>query len=411
MPTKEIMFLDKKQFEFDDVKIAFVPPIIKLKRTDGNGRFAWDGKFQGPAEIICPNFQAGGLTELFAFEEYCEYNGGNIMYQLSNDNGKKWFYWNGASWIETVLDFNTAEEIDKNISSFPLTAERQIKLKMKLSPSTDFLNSPELKIIALHYELDYDWFEDIKRTLKHYLENNFSPKLTSAMVIPIDTALIVLNTNFQVRDITGVYNLTADPNRLVNIFSSLEQIETGKDQNGEPIIENRINLSSIQSANSIIEVCYRGTVPVFLSADEDFQVARLPSILVEVPSVTENLSLRNFDRKTERSQTNFIARTRQQPVWYDAQIIISCISESELESLKMVQELQRIFNIKDMKLVSEASGEELEVYDLSPFTDSDRPTIGLSVKQINFILCGRYWLGKYEEKELAQELELNVQQI
>ena len=54
------------------------------------------------------------------FLETAQKNGGEIYYQLSNDGGNSWRYWNGTSWSSADPDdYNTADSLQENITSFP----------------------------------------------------------------------------------------------------------------------------------------------------------------------------------------------------------------------------------------------------------------------------------------------------
>lgn len=56
------------------------------------------------------------------FSETANKNGGEIYYQLSDDNGTTWYYWDGSLWtVAGGNDYNTAAEINNNIYNFPVT--------------------------------------------------------------------------------------------------------------------------------------------------------------------------------------------------------------------------------------------------------------------------------------------------
>lgn len=70
---------------------------------------------------ITPNTSVP-FTTLSGFTEVSNKNGGEIKYQLSNNDGTTW-YWYSAGWIATVTGFNesnTATEINSNIGTFPV---------------------------------------------------------------------------------------------------------------------------------------------------------------------------------------------------------------------------------------------------------------------------------------------------
>lgn len=68
---------------------------------------------------------ATGIDSWSSFAETATKNGGEIYYQLSNDDGATWQYWNGSSWVAVgVSDYNTAIVINTNISDFSISNEQ-----------------------------------------------------------------------------------------------------------------------------------------------------------------------------------------------------------------------------------------------------------------------------------------------
>ncbi len=59
-----------------------------------------------------------------SFTEEATKNGGEIYYQLSDDGGASWKYWNGGVWTTSTLatDFNTSTDIHDNIGTFPTSS-------------------------------------------------------------------------------------------------------------------------------------------------------------------------------------------------------------------------------------------------------------------------------------------------
>jgi len=61
------------------------------------------------------------LSSWDSFTETATKNGGEIYYQLSDDDGSNWKYWNGSNWaLASATDYNTALTINSNISNFPI---------------------------------------------------------------------------------------------------------------------------------------------------------------------------------------------------------------------------------------------------------------------------------------------------
>jgi Tfp pilus assembly protein PilV len=91
-----------------------------------------------------------GLKNWTSFSENATKNGGEIHYQLSNDNGSTWQYWDGAAWAGAgVGNYNTSTVVNANIASFT-TINSQIKFKA-------FLDSDSTQQIQLdNVNIGYD---------------------------------------------------------------------------------------------------------------------------------------------------------------------------------------------------------------------------------------------------------------
>jgi len=73
------------------------------------------------------SWEPDNLARWRSFTEVANKNGGEIYYQLSNDNGATWQYWNGSSWASAIpTDYNIATEVNDNIEYFT-TINEQIK--------------------------------------------------------------------------------------------------------------------------------------------------------------------------------------------------------------------------------------------------------------------------------------------
>lgn len=60
------------------------------------------------------------------FIESATKNGGEIYYQLSDDDGTTWKWWNGSAWaaVATGTDYNTATDVNTHIGAFPTTSKK-----------------------------------------------------------------------------------------------------------------------------------------------------------------------------------------------------------------------------------------------------------------------------------------------
>lgn len=76
-----------------------------------------------PSSSLIP---PGTVSNWSSFTETATKNGGEIYYQLSDDNGDTWQYWSGSSWdaITSETDYNTASVVNENILNFSTTNNR-----------------------------------------------------------------------------------------------------------------------------------------------------------------------------------------------------------------------------------------------------------------------------------------------
>lgn len=91
--------------------------------------------FASDKPTIAPNtsLTAAKVITWDSFTETATKNGGEIYYQLSDDNGSIWKFWNGSDWVAAgANDYNLASDVSSHISSFP-TVSNQIKWRAFLS--------------------------------------------------------------------------------------------------------------------------------------------------------------------------------------------------------------------------------------------------------------------------------------
>lgn len=79
-----------------------------------------------PALIPISSYVVPGVAQWESFTEVATKNSGEIYYQLSDDDGASWKYWDGGIWADAVNTgmANTAAEINTGFSAFPTTAQQ-----------------------------------------------------------------------------------------------------------------------------------------------------------------------------------------------------------------------------------------------------------------------------------------------
>lgn len=91
-----------------------------------------------------------GVTSWNSFVETATKGTGEIYYQLSNDDGATWQFWDGTAWATAVLatDYNTASVINSRIGTFGVTNE---KIKWKAFLSSNGSQQVSLDNVAIGY--------------------------------------------------------------------------------------------------------------------------------------------------------------------------------------------------------------------------------------------------------------------
>lgn len=420
MPTKVFELRDRTSFSFDETKVEFRDgeEIRLLKTNATTGLYDPSGKYREAATVEFPNFVAKGLTSLFGLDEHSsnpEDAEGNpytsIGYQVSVDGGSTWLYWTGAGWgAAGASDFSSATDIDANIAALPFTGEKQVKFKARLVPSSDGFDTPSLKGLLLHHEVRLNWFEDVQRSLRSFLSSNFRARLSIRETLKSASTTVVVNTDFRVHSVVGVWNETTDPGRNSNLFVSKTEVQTGTDENGDPVYKTTITLSASQAAGSVLFIVFLGIPPVIIApADEELHLATIPALVFRVESIDEHLPSRNFDRSVENNFGNNKARIRNQPTYYEAPVIAQCASENDLDAINMAESLKTLFKSPSIEFDSVESGEPIAALEITPFSDAAVRPLGLAVKEATFLLYGWKPDEEFTEKDDAFANELVIE--
>lgn len=118
-----------------------------------NVLLSWSGSttsYAADSPTIYPknSFTAASITAWTSFTATEVPNGGSVRYQLSDDNGATWKYWNGSAWAAVSLptNYNDAATINTRIGTFPII-NRQILVKTFLiSNGTQFVRLDKIVI-------------------------------------------------------------------------------------------------------------------------------------------------------------------------------------------------------------------------------------------------------------------------
>jgi hypothetical protein len=107
------------------------PPVGPFNVGFDNVQLVWSGKSQvyvtdEPRIQPAISFTDSNVTFWDSFIETAVKNGGEILYQLSDNDGTTWRYWDGAAWTVTasLTAYNTATVVNQRISNFSAATKK-----------------------------------------------------------------------------------------------------------------------------------------------------------------------------------------------------------------------------------------------------------------------------------------------
>lgn len=404
MPEHHFLFAKPSELIFQAPTVPGGPERICVSGTHGlqlrrlsadESTFSPIGSYR-QAYVILPNYQASGLIELFGFQVQTQLSGsdrsnvfgGSVEFQLSNDGGSTWMAYEGGSWV-TATTWMTESVVDTNIDTFPLTGSRQFRVKLRLTPAQGGGATPLVKRVTLFVTLDYDYQEDVRRSMKHHIEREMRVKTVWYQTV-VDQGRIEPEHQWEgIFSPVSAFNLTTDPGRTTNLFSAID---------GKGVL-----LSSAQTGE--VEVTLHSRPPVFLAAEDFFQISTIPSVVVTMPTTKERRDLRNGNGETDICVGRERARVWLARVYFESDVRVTVQSSLELESLRMAEAIDRILT-HDKIVLSEASGEDMAVTMATPISVTNRVPVGLYVKEFSATLFGKAWLRPDVAKDeyLAREV-------
>ncbi|MCC6311565.1 MAG: hypothetical protein IT345_11730 [Trueperaceae bacterium] len=364
---------------------------LRLRPRDPEtGRYRPDG-ILAAGETLLPGAPAAGLRSVYGFRADQDEQGGRIRFRLSTDGGATFLWHDGPAWTAASGsgDWNTAEEIDRALPDLSPAPGRHLALAVRLEPSLDG-RSPLLRRVAVYLEHEVDFWEDLARSVKRHLEAHVAIRSVWRGDVA-GAAEIALDTDLAVAEPVDAFDLATDPGRTDDLFASL----AGK------------TVRLARPVTGTVEVRFVGRPPVHIAPDVDYQLSEIPSVVLQIPRVTEVRKLRSGDRKLDWAIARGLVRERLQPVWLAAELVVSCQSEKKREALAMADALARSLE-QERAVRSLATGEDYTVTVYGPSNAADQVAGGLAVIQTAVTLQGPAWLGAAEEKRLAEVIGFGV---
>lgn len=311
-----------------------------------------------------------------------------VEFQLSNDGGVTWLIWQNlpSAWVPAVGPlagvFNDEDTVDRWLPQFPFISPRQLQFKLKMTPGANGLQRPVVQGIFVYNEHKIDLEEDVTRSMKRYLDSIIEIPMTytAELAAPSNTVTVEQDVGLDVtiKEPIFVYNLTTDPGRNINLFSSL----------GGP---NNRTIIMVGPQVGQVEIQFVGVPDVFIGAEEFFQVSKIPSIVVSMTKAEQYLDVRHRIPETERSLARLQGRLQFPRIYYKIDMTVRVQSSLKRAALQMADSVGRVLD-QGQTFYSVSNGETYCVYQQISQTPEDRLGQGLYVGAVNLLVVGKVWL-------------------
>lgn len=199
-----------------NVRLNGVDSRIELVRTAG--AYPTAGDLFAKTRLLRPKT----MKQVIGFEATAVTPPGtSVRFRLSGD-GVEELFWDGAAWSQAASgEWSTEAEVAAHIDAFPV-AKRGIQVVMNLA-TTDPKATPFVTQVKVLWTSDIDFQEDyIVRGLIPYLRGGVTPiaeyQVASNGGTTVDMS--VLETPYNITGIDSVYDITADPDMLVDTYVS-----------------------------------------------------------------------------------------------------------------------------------------------------------------------------------------------
>jgi hypothetical protein len=330
------------------------------------------------------------MSELLGFWAVVEEPGTDeALFRLSADEGVTELYWDGAAWRAPADDteWNAEDEVDEGIAKFPF--ETSISVVLRLVSGTG-ATTPKFHGFYIFYEVFYDCTEDLLRSVFEKIDAEVRiPAFDRFELDNPDNVLEVTEQPWEIVDSIQVYNLTDDPARQVNLFSSISG--------------STVTLTSDQVG--VLEVRYHGKIrrsQIHISTDGDFQLQALPAIVI-LPTSELRVRDDHESRIEEQLRALSVVRMRAQPARHSFTLNLQCISQFSLHDKKLADAARRAFDTKEW-VRSLALDEEFELVGLENVNQTNQTQNQLFTRTVQVIVSVLEWLPSYRDVPMVRKL-------
>lgn len=351
-----LIFSDTTKIRLNTEGLDNAPPKVQLK-LQSNGRYPLDAGIFLETAYMEPN----ALTRWLAFEAIVAVDPATMLlptvfslgFKLKTTAGNYW--WTGSAWaVAGAGNWNTEQEINDNISTFPIATVGNKKLGVVINlVTTDDSRTPELLEVKFLGEFDIEFFEDlVYDSVIRKLNTEF--RSTSTIVFPAtgtataDLAALMENKGYNVTGIRKVIDLTADPMRLTNLFQSYTPGAAKRDgfTNGLGVVD----FTQVIVTGNLVQISFEYVPEIMVNTGVDyFEVPAFPSLVFED---IEEMNILGFkikdtngrERDFIRNKVALTAVLEISPEQRDYRFNYSAFTGSQEDQMRLPEDLKRFFS-------------------------------------------------------------------
>jgi len=397
MARHDAMVGDTRDFryEIEDPagRIAHLQDSLRIRKLNPAGSWDPNGTYT-TADLLVQTWSPEALTGLLGFWAWTDAEGDDaVLFRVSADAGVTDLYWTGSAWVTPTLstEWNTEEEIDAGVSTFPWEGSITTKVQFVSAAGT---TTPSLTGFSYFWEPRYDPTVDLCKSLhKKIVEETWIlSDYVFEVTIP-DNVIEIKDALWDISEPVEVYNLTTDPKKTNNLFSSLSG--------------NIVTLSSQQQGT--LHVHYRGNLnesQVHVSSDSDIQeLQELPAVIINNP-----VQARVFDDllavDPEQLRSIDTVRMRVRPTRHTYTVPLTCLAQNALQDKQLADAVREALDINEF-VRSRATDEEMPLVGLERVSPQQKESDQQFARSIQVSVSVLEHMRRHRDVPMVQEINFN----
>ena len=394
MPEHNVNFAEIPELADPSLSLIHAKGGLRIRRKNSAGVFDIRGSFTS-GEMVFDTWKPRALQELTGFIAHCHLGSPDdkILFRLSPDEGATPLVWDGANWVApggANPEWNTVEEIDTGISSFPYTGSLSQIVHLE---SGNGFTTPVLFSTTIFWEACYDVMVDAVESLVGKLLTEVSICGTYCVLVDSASSVDVADSLWLVEEPIKVYNRTNDPNQTTDLFVSL--------------VGTTINFVGPQTGEIFVE--YKGRLPIsqiHVISDEDEEFETHPAVIIRT-TTTELLFDNRVDRFEEFLLSKGVIRERIPPTEHAVDFVLVCETNHAIHTKKLADAIGRSLRQKEF-ITSLALDEEYPIIRYGTLGERNQVSDKLLRRMVGFTIVALEWYENFRDVPMATKLCVNM---